>query len=94
MKTPKQSTKNAVTTKATMIRFEVCEDGSGAPAVIECGGYRFAMDWLGQLKCNCITQSNQSPSDLVILTARALYRSKIKSLSPGWHSMNKVMYLH
>ena len=42
-----------------MQHFAMHSDGSGAPCVIESHGYVFAFDYLGEVKCNLISNHSR-----------------------------------
>lgn len=85
-----------IKTLATIETFNVMTDASGAPAVISYGGYAFAFDVLGEIKCNLIRPmyGSRLESKIALDICTAAYRAclKLKTIREGWLDANRAMY--
>ena len=72
----------------------VYEDGSGAPAVIEVQGWKWACDFLGEVKCRLITQSSsRKPPKWMADYVRHAYLDELTlRVSQEWLALNRKMY--
>ncbi len=79
-------------TNANVESFKVFPDFSGAPAVIEVNGFRFAFDQLGKTVCNGLNQGGRSPSKRVVAIAEWRYALLMRELPVGWLDGNRALY--
>ena len=64
-------------------------DGSGAPAVLACDGYRFALDYPGEIRCRALGNGSHRAAS----AARREYLRQIEQLaSAEWRRLNLEMY--
>ena len=80
---------------ATVETIKAFEDFSGAPAVVSVGRYRFALDTLGEVKCNLIApvSGSRKESKIAVSMARAAYlRARAKLVSDAWLAGNAALY--
>jgi hypothetical protein len=83
--------------KATIKSFDVMPDASGAPAVIECNGIRWAFDMLGTLKTNQLgASSGFVPRGMIKASkasSEATYRGELlRRVDAQWLAANVAMY--
>lgn len=76
------------------MNIELYVDGSGAPALVHVKGWDFSMNFLGEVKCNLITQSSsRKPPKWAAEWARKTYLAELESkATPEWFALNKAMY--
>lgn len=80
--------------------IQVYLDGSGAPAVVECDGHKWACDFLGgpNLTIHYIPRRKDENIRLdlrfygALSLAKQVYYSVVDDFSPEWHVKNKAMY--
>jgi len=70
-------------------------DASGAPATVEIGPYRYAADFLGDVKLTLIAPvtGSRTESKIAASRARAAYAMQLDAIvSPEWRKANAAMY--
>ncbi len=80
---------------ATVDRIEVMADGSGAPALVSFGPYRFACDYLGEVKLNLVApvSGSRRASKVAADRARTVYMQTLdERTSDEWLEVNRAMY--
>jgi hypothetical protein len=80
---------------ATITRMEVMSDGSGAPALVSFGPYRFALDYLAEVKCNLLApvSGSRRASRVAAQYARTAYEQALdERTDDGWLEANRAMY--
>ncbi len=71
---------------------KIYADASGAPAIVEFDGMRFACDHLGSFRCNGLN-GNRVPSKRVIARVRTAYLVRLRQIAtPAWFANNAAMY--
>lgn len=86
---------NASNFVARVTYFESYSDASGAPALIECCGVRWAFDCLGEVRPSLSRGVNHLPASLrkrSLELATKAYEARIAELGAEWHSTNKALY--
>lgn len=69
----------------------IYSDGSGAPAIVSYEGYRFAMDYLGEIRLTNLASGR--PSKRVTAAARLAYSNELrKRAGSDWFAVNSAMY--
>jgi hypothetical protein len=76
------------------MKIELYTDGSGAPAVVDVSGWKFALDYIAEVRCRLITQSSsREPPKWAAEHARKLYSEELSRIAdPSWFELNKAMY--
>lgn len=81
---------------ATVKSFQVYDDASGAPAVIEALGVVYAFDYLGGLKCRCIRPLSgtviRAQMERAANEAHEAYSVLLEGLGAEWIERNLAMY--
>jgi hypothetical protein len=73
--------------------IEVFSDASGATTTLKVQGWTFALDYLGEVKCRLLTQSNRQPPNWAADWARRVYWTELQKLvTPEWFATNRAMY--
>ncbi len=69
-------------------------DGSGASALVRVKGWDFSMNFLGEVRCNLITQSSsRKPPKWAAEWAKKTFMKELESkATPEWFALNKAMY--
>lgn len=82
------------THRAEITYSKVHADGSGATALVKIGGFTFALDFLGDVKCTQVGGPGyHTPTNAQIAQARRVYVSQIvEHQSPAWLARNAAMY--
>ena len=83
--------------KAVITYIEVYPDGSGAPALVDVGPYRYSMNYLGRQTLNVIGAPRGKESirnrDHAIRIACYLYAERLHELTDDkWLEANHAMY--
>jgi hypothetical protein len=75
----------------TLSTIQIFADGSGAPAIVECGDFRFAMDFLFSVRCNLIAGPGGTCNKRAAEAARSFYAAEIvRRTTPKWRAANKA----
>ncbi len=71
-----------------------CSDGSGAPALTTVQGWKWACDFLGEVKCRLLTEtSSRKPPRWMAEHVRSAYLAALKEqVSAEWFETSKKMY--
>jgi hypothetical protein len=81
---------------ANKVSLQVYSDGSGAPAVYECSGFRFQFDMLGEVKVNLLNAGSAYVSRKALKIAReacvTAYCTELSHQSAEWFHANAAMY--
>ena len=69
-------------------------DGSGAPAVVKVRGWTYSLDFLGEVRCQLLSQtSSTKPPQWAALHARQEYLTELEiKATPEWFELNRAMY--
>ena len=86
---------NARDARISILNLSHYADASGAPAVLECGGYRFACDMLGEVKLNLLASPGLGRVQGRIAAARVRehYMRAVREIAgEGWIAANRKLY--
>lgn len=79
----------------TVETLQVMPDASGAPAVVSFGPYWYALDYLGEVKCNLLAPISGSRwiSKEAARRVRAAYEQELdERTSDEWREKNHALY--
>lgn len=85
---------NAKTARPSLVSLEIYADASGAPALIQIGGFRFSCDLLGEIKLNLVGgPSGRTENRIAADRARAFYRATLdEKTTAEWRAANAALY--
>lgn len=92
-KTP--TTKDNVLNPRVIVKsFEVMQDGSGAPCVLQFNGFTLQFDQLGEMKCNLISGTGSRTASKVArdVCIHAYLTLLEKHVDVEWRVLNADMY--